>query len=573
MKRYFILICAAVALVCSCNKYGNAIDDFNNRLDAVENAQATLITKIEAMEVLANAKAAQVTINSIKDTEAGLQISFSDGKSYVIKDGEDKIAVTDGDTSYTFDFGNGDVITVAKTFSIIFESESIDVPGGSEAEVKYSFTAEDPTIHVTVKPLAGGKVIAVDEDAKVITIQASGRQGENEFLVRAIRNSDGRVCERYFTVVSGPRAPIALEGSISGYYGDTQAEGVDDYYTQFYKGEVDENDYFVGEAYSLIFDFWTPIAEAMAIPAGKYTATDDCAAFTFLLGENKTLRETLEEELWIYELFYGITSVEELAEMLGYSAEDLEVLSYGGAGAELYHQFDDESYEDFGVTEGTVEFTVSGTSYTVNMDLITVDDEWFFTYEGEIEFEDHRPKPVAITDVIVTNYGDWFSEETTNWHIELSDANHPSNGTYIIELLGEAGQTELPEGIFEVSDDFSPNTVVAGEDYSYWFKSGYVWDAADEGSLYIEKTENGYYISGEFLDQFYEESWNFEYEGAITYDISGQFEAKMGADNGKIKGIHEFDKVDTPQQMKAKVNAAKAKKAGTAVKVPFILHK
>lgn len=572
MKRYFILICAAVALVCSCNKYGNAIDDFNNRLDAVENAQATLLTKIEAMEVLANAKAAQVTIDSIKETDAGIQIAFSNGQSYIIKNGEDKISVVDGGTFYTFDFGNGDVISVDMTFSIIFDPETVEVPGGSEAEVKYSFTADDPSIHVTVKPLAGGKVIAVDEDAKVITIQASGRQGENDFLVRAIRNSDGRVCERYFTVISGPRAPIALEGSYSGYYGDTEVAGVDDYYTQFYKGEVDADNYFVGEAYSLLFDFWTPIAEAMAIPAGKFTAADDYAPFTFTRGINVTLREMLEEDLWIYQLFYGISTVEELAEMLGYSVEDLDALQYG-SGAELYHQFADETYEDYGVTEGTVEITVSGSQYSVKFDLITIDDEWFFTYDGEIETEDHRPQPHQITDVIVTNYGDWFSEETTNWHIELSDANNPSDGTYIIEVLGEAGQTTLPEGIFEVADDYAPNTVVAGEDFTYWYKSGICWDAADEGSLVIEETADGFYISGEFYDSYYGEDWGFEYRGPVTYDISDNFEVKLGADTGKIKGIHNLDKVDSPQQMKAKANAAKAKKNGTAVKVPFILHK
>ncbi|MCQ2186874.1 MAG: hypothetical protein MJY73_00835 [Bacteroidales bacterium] len=585
MKRFLIMICAVAAAVCSCDKYGDTIDELNKKLDGVEATQAELLNKVEAMQALANAKAAETTISSIATTADGLKVCFSDGKQFIIadgangkdgakgndgKDGEDKIKVTEDETSFTFDFGNGDVITVAKTFTIIFDEDAIECPAGSTCVIKYEISGGDETVTVLAKPIDGCKIVSVDEEACKITVIAAGRQGEHFVSVRAIRNSDGKVAEKLATIVAGPRAPIALDGAMTGYYGE-EWDGSDLYYTQFYKGEVDENNYFVGEAYSLLFEFYAPISDVMALPAGMYEAGIDHAAFTFTQGTNITLRESLEEELWIYQLFYGISTVEELAEMLGYSVDDLDVLSYG-TGAELYHQFDDESAEDYGITEGTVEIALNGTKYTVTMNLVTIDDEWIFTYEGEIEHEDHRH---ILNNVDVYNWGDYFSEDTTDWILEISDTNNPSDGTYIIEFLGEAGQTELPEGVFEVSSDFAPNTVLAGEDYSYWYRSGIVWDAADSGCLYIEKTEKGYLIQGEFEDEWYEEDWSFSYEGPVNYDISGEFETPRHG-----KSIHDIT-VNTresivkaePDVMLQRINAYKSKKAGMSGRIPWFNHK
>ena len=370
MKRYLLMICAAVALVCSCDKYGGTIDELNKRLDSVEEAKAMLVSKVEAMQVLANAKSSQITIRSIETVADGLKVAFSDGKEYIIADGQNDIKVTDDATSYTFDFGDGTVISVMKNFSFALDSESYEVPAASDVVIKYTINADDGTVHVTAKALDGCKVVSVDEENAEITVRAAGRVGEHLVSLRAIRNSDGQVCEKIASVVSGPRAPIALEGAMSAYYGESVVSGVDNYYTQFYKGDVDEDNYFVGEAYSLLFDFWTPISDIMSLPAGVYVPEDTYAEFTFTIGEDTTLRETLEEDLWLYQLFFGVNTVEELAELLGYSVDQLDELMYS-AGAELYHQFSSEEgdYEDYAITEGTVSVSLSGTQYSVTMNI------------------------------------------------------------------------------------------------------------------------------------------------------------------------------------------------------------
>ena len=185
MKRFLIMICAVAAAVCSCDKYGDTIDELNKKLDGVEATQAELLNKVEAMQALANAKAAETTISSIATTADGLKVCFSDGKQFIIADGangkdgakgqdgangEDKIKVTEDATSYTFDFGNGDVITVAKTFTISIEEDSIEAPAGSDVAIKYEIVGGDETVKVAVKALDGCKIVGVDEKAVSLTL-------------------------------------------------------------------------------------------------------------------------------------------------------------------------------------------------------------------------------------------------------------------------------------------------------------------------------------------------------------------------------------------------------------------
>ena len=591
------MICAVAALVCSCDKYGDTIEDLAKRADGISATSAMLLSKVEALQVLADAKDAQTTISSITNEAEGLKVCFSDGSQYVITDGaagadgadgkpgaagpdgQDKIKVTETDTDYTFDFGNGNVITVAKTFAISFEEESVEVPAVSTVVLKYTVSGDDETVHVTAKALDGCKILAIDEEAQEITVRASGKVGEHFVNVRAIRNSDAKVCEKIVTVVSGPRGAITLEGALSGYYGDSQVDGVDNYYTQFYCGEVDEDNYFVGDAYSLILDFWVPISDVMAFPEGTFVPTDTYEPYTFTIGVDATLREQLEEVLWIYEMFYGITSVEELAEMLGYSVEDLDVESYS-AGSELYHQTEDGEYEDYGITGGTVTVELTGaTTYKVHMNLVAGDQDWEFNYEGEVPVEDHRPVPTNdwFDDCLVSNWGDYYENGTSDWTLTATNTTDSSAGTVYLEILGPADATELPTGTFTVSDSFGEYTVLAGEDYSYLYKYSMVWDACDEGTLTIEKNSDGtYHMLGSFRDAYYEEDWDFEFKGMISVDISGEFEAPAKNIRNNDRELLLNDKMSSKlmrNYVDQKVNAAKAKKEGKAPKTAFFLHK
>lgn len=582
------MICAVAAAVCSCDKYGDTIDELNKKLDGVEATQAELLNKVEAMQALANAKAAETTISSIATTADGLKVCFSDGKQFIIADGangkdgakgqdgangEDKIKVTEDATSYTFDFGNGDVITVAKTFTISIEEDSIEAPAGSDVAIKYEIVGGDETVKVAVKALDGCKIVGIDEEACQINVLAAGRQGEHTITISAIRNSDGKVAEKFVTIVSGPRAPIALEGAMCGDYGDYAGNGTNDWFTQFYKGEIDENNYFVGEAYSLLFDFYGPASDVLsALPAGDYVAADEMsiAEFTYLIGTEATLYDELVENFWLYQLFFGYNTIEELIADMGYTDDELYTPSYVG-GAELYHQYDDETAEDRAITDGTVSIAVSGNTYTVTMNIVACDEEWIFTYEGEIELEDHRPKPAEFV-ATASNWGDDLAENTTDWWIQIKDKNHPENGTYFITLLGPANGTELPTGTFEVKDDYSVNSVVPGEDYTWYYYHDMCWDEASEGTLTIENNGSTWTIYGEFYDAHYDEDWVIDYEGALEYDISNAFEAPARGGHLTPELGNTPEVRTSPRLMREQVNAYKAIKTRGG-RTPWFNHR
>ncbi len=535
MKKYILMICAAVALVCSCDKYADTISDLESRLDAVDASSATLLTKVQAIQVLAQAKASETTIESVKTDANGITVKFSNGSSYIIKDGQNgangkdgeefEVDVTEDENSYTFDFGSGDVISISKAFAIQFEEETIEAPAASVVTIKYSIESAGETTHVFAEG-EGCKVLSIDEEACEITARAAGKVGAEVFVkVRAIRNEDSKVSEKFVTIVSGPREPIALDGALSGYYGDSQEPGVDNYFTQFWKGEVDDDNYFVGDAYSIIIDLWTPIDAAnIQVPAGTYEPADTYEPFTFTIGVDQTLRENLEEELWLYSLFYGIQTVEELAEYLGYSADELDTASYY-AGSELYHQFEDGTYEDYGITGGTVTIELNGTTYNVTMDIEAGGSDWTFTYSGAIEVEDHRPEPWTPDEwdtCEVSRWDDYYSDDTCNWSMSVRKSNSSSNGTIYLELLAPADcDGGIAEGTYTVGDEYAPFTVLAGENYSYWYKSGMVWDEASEGTLTVESLGNKqYHIVGIFKDTYYSEDWGFDFTGEVAGDVT-----------------------------------------------------
>lgn len=592
MKKYLIMICAVAAAVCSCDKYGDTIDELNSRLDGVEATRAELLSKVEAMQVLANAKAAETTITSITNTAEGLKVVFSDGKQYIIadgangqdgkpgdpgKNGEDKIKVTEDATSYTFDFGDGTVITVLKTFTINLEAESFEAPAGSDLAIKYEIAGGDGSEKVIVKDIDGCKVLGVDEEACTINVRASGRKGEHMISVAAIRNSDGKVAEKIVTINSGAREPVALDGAMYGDYADDFGNGTNDYFTQFWKGEIDEDNYFVGEAYSLLFDLLGPATDSFGpLPAGNYVPAEDedLAEFTFPIGVEITLYDELLENFWLYQLFYGYNTIEELIEDMGYTEEEL-YSPYYYSGAEFYHQYSSEEgdYDDLAITEGTVSVTLSGSTYTVTMEIVASGEDWTFTYEGEIEGEDHRPLP-HNSGCFIYNYGDDIAEGTTDWYMVIGDMNYPEDGLYYITLLGPANGTEIPTGTFEVKDDFSANSVVPGEGYTWYYYADMCWDEASEGTLTIEETSDGVYsFYGEFYDNHWYEDWELFYDGPITYDISDLFEAPaQGVRLTPELGSGKPEIRESPVSMRETVNSYVAKKVKGG-KTPWFNHK
>lgn len=559
MKRFIALVFAVAAVVCSCQQ--KSLDELNSRLDAVDAGRKDVVTRMDAINELLNAQATGITITSVKTTDNGTTVVFSNGKSFTIADGEDKIVVTEDDKSFTFDFGNDDVIEVYKTFSISFDEESYEAAAVSEVVIKYTITGDTGSAHVFADS-KDCKVISIDEDACEITVRASSKEGEHLVHVRAIRNSDGKIIEKFVPVVSGPRAPVALEGALSAFYGESSKAGVHNYYTQFWLGDVDEEDHFVGDAYSLIFDFYSPVVDEMVFPEGTFSPAEDGAPFTYVVGVQRTFRAILEDELWIYEMFFGISSVEELAEFLGYPLDSLDEETYY-SGAELYHQFEDGSYEDYAITDGTVTVELTGKdSYKVTMELVANESNWTITYEGEIPVVDRQPA-LTVYDYATAAKVSSNSDGTTTWNIVLEQASQVD----LLDLyIVTDNANEIPAGDYAVSDSGEAFTVVAGD--SALYEEGWLWDNVDDGVLKIKKTSNGEYeLVGYFTDYTYAESFNCYYTGA--------FDAPAGAVSVAKDRLNErkLQLATKPAKAKGLVEAYKARYEGRkAPHVPFFFH-
>lgn len=105
MKKVFIVLAAAAALLCGCDKYGPRLDEIEGRLSALEQKCEELNTNISGIGKIVDALNNNLSIKEVKKVDNGFQIVFSDGTSYYITNGPkgDTPGITaalDGDTYY-----------------------------------------------------------------------------------------------------------------------------------------------------------------------------------------------------------------------------------------------------------------------------------------------------------------------------------------------------------------------------------------------------------------------------------------------------------------------------------------
>ena len=105
MKKVFIVLAAAAALLCGCDKYGPRLDEIEGRLTALEKRCEDLNTNISGIGKIVDALNNKVSIKEVKKVDNGFQIVFSDETSYYITNGPkgDTPGITaalDGDTYY-----------------------------------------------------------------------------------------------------------------------------------------------------------------------------------------------------------------------------------------------------------------------------------------------------------------------------------------------------------------------------------------------------------------------------------------------------------------------------------------
>lgn len=583
MKRFLILICAVAALVCSCDKYGATLDDLGERIEAQYQTATKLLGQVEAMALLAQAKEAQMKIASVTYDETSMTVTFSDGTKYIIEQGKDSgIVATESDEYWNFAF-NGESLDLLKEFLINLDAESFEVPATSSAEIPYTIQAGGETTFVTAKGY-GINIVEVDQENNIIKIQAGRKTGEASILITAIRNMDCKVIEKLIPIEITPRQnpKIVFEGAAAGYYGQGYSDGTDNYYTQFWKGEIDDNGYFVGEAYSVTLDCYTPISSIIEFPAGEYVPSDDVnKEFVFLVGTEMTLREELESVLPIYEYLFGISSLEELAEALGYSLDELDDPIYE-SGASLEHQTADGDYEQLAITDGIVKVVLNGTTYSATMNIVADNSEWELTYEGEIPVEDHTVDgggddggggsdfdPSIVWDSVSLEPWGEYTEDTAEWCITFLSSEYPLDWITLFVLAPIENIDEIAEGTYELNDDPVPFSVEPY--YSYWC-SNYEYCDADSGTVTIKKNDDGSY---NFILDFEDADmgpWYFDLT-LTPKDIYGvkkpmRFVAGL---NPSYKGLPSPDNFDSPKDY---YNVYKARKAGHAArKATFVNFK
>ena len=233
MKRYLLVLAAAAALVCGCNKYDAEISDLQDRLDQTELNITNLKSKVEALNTLVDALSKGLTIKSVTPVEGGFTVVFSDASSFTVINGKDGINGENGapgqdgkdaqvsykeeNGTYIFDFGDGNVITVAKAgaFALKFDEYDIIMEAGAPKEVGFELIGADGTEKFIVESSDYNVEVG---DGK-LTISAA-KIVPSTILFKAIRNSDGATCAVILSVTKKEVENVSIELTVSDISSD-----------------------------------------------------------------------------------------------------------------------------------------------------------------------------------------------------------------------------------------------------------------------------------------------------------------------------------------------------------------
>lgn len=204
MKKYLVIFAAAAAMLCGCNKYDDQIADLEKRVNNAEQTVSGLVSKVDALQQLMDKLNAGVSITSVAPAAGGFTVSFSDNTSFTVVNGADgadgadgaqgpagkdsEVKYTEDSLCYYFDFGDGNVVSVAKAgaFGIKVEKDAIEVENGVPATLPFEVVGADETTKLLVEDCA--YEVEIGEDA--LTISAA-KVVDGNFVFKAVRNSDG----------------------------------------------------------------------------------------------------------------------------------------------------------------------------------------------------------------------------------------------------------------------------------------------------------------------------------------------------------------------------------------------
>lgn len=209
MKRVFIICAAALTMLCGCGKIHTEIHNLEYRVEKTENKLDDLVSKVEALQKLADAAAQNVYIESVTAVDGGFKVVFTDGKSFTVVSGEDsKVDYTEDSQYYYFDFGDGNTVAVAKSnaLAIKLETTEVELAPSKAVEIPFTIVGADETTVVLVEDCAYN--VKVGESS--ITVSAE-KVIPGYFIVKAVRNSDGAVSAIAVSVAKAEIEDVTFE--------------------------------------------------------------------------------------------------------------------------------------------------------------------------------------------------------------------------------------------------------------------------------------------------------------------------------------------------------------------------
>ena len=208
MKR-ILLITALLALFCSCQ---DKFADLQGQVAELENKMDQLTTTLD------NAIAKSMTV-TVTDVAGGHKLTFSDGTSFVVSNGEkgdpgdpgepgDDATVDIQETEEAYIIKVGDrTYTIPKTttFTLILDKDEAYVFGGQTVTVNYTLIGADASTKVFVSAADGVKA-DIDQEAQKIAITLPETLVTGDYaIVTAVSNDSGQSSSKYiiFTIPDG----------------------------------------------------------------------------------------------------------------------------------------------------------------------------------------------------------------------------------------------------------------------------------------------------------------------------------------------------------------------------------
>ncbi len=507
--------------------------------------------QIQPEEVtLAVGETGQITVTVTPDdaTDPTYSLESSD-EAVATVSGDVVTAVAVGEAVITATSNNGNrkatckVTVVKRVEDITIAPTQIRVTVGKTQEITVSFTPEDAT-NQTVEWTSSKPEVASVADGVVTGVAA----GEALVTATSVDGGFAAACK----VVVEPEFDGIVATTAGGYYcGDQYGTGYDEDYLYLLSGDVKEGGLsFAGKGTALWLDLNLPKTGSTALPAHSYIpllSDDQDQSYTYLPGTD-----------------------------LG---------AWGVMGSLIYSYQDGDSEPQYIMVEtGSVEVTLDGTEYTVDVAVTAGGKEYKFRYTGPIALKDVKDAgDPPVEDYTEIDLGSeltqgvfYFDADaygtggvSNNWMVYLADSRVDFTASslsgpgkiVILELnTAPADGKVLPAGTYNVlsptditsAASLTPFTAVPGlvdsrdqSVYGTWYlatetKGGDYQPTcgAQKGSVKVKKSGESYTIDFDLTDDDSKVSVKGSYTGTPSF-IDGTLEKTSAGARPAAAGVRK----------------------------------